>query len=424
MKIVLVSTYEKKGGAAVACERLMKALQKTDVKVRRIVLDKSTQNPDVVSVNDSFKQKIWNKIRFLSERFIIWMNNGFSRKNLFQVSIANAGNDISSLPEIQEADIIHLHWINQGMLSLDNIQELLALGKPVVWTLHDMWAFTGICHYSGDCAHFKEKCGCCPWLGRKGKTKDLSGRVLKLKRQLNYGKISFVACSSWLQRIASESTLLRNLNVYSIPNPIDTALFKPLEKLKAREKFSLVTGKKMILFGAVKLTDERKGYRYFCEAVKLLRESYPELQEQIELVFLGDIKGDMPEVGYFKSNFVGYLSDMNAIVQLYSAVDVFVIPSLEDNLPNTVMEAMACGTPVVGFDVGGIPEMIEHRRTGYVAEYKNSVDLMRGISWVLFEADTENLRKLSVERVKNLYREDIVAKQYISLYSELTVNGK
>lgn len=423
MKVVLICTSEKKGGAAVACDRLMKALQKADMEVKRIVLDKSTQNPDVLSVNGSFRLKIWNKFRFLWERFVIWKDNGFSRKTLFQVSIANTGTDVSRLPEVKVADIIHLHWINQGMLSLNNIRQLLGLGKPIVWTLHDMWAFTGICHYSGDCDRFQERCGCCPLLGTKAGNKDLSFRILQKKLKLDYGRIGFVTCSSWLQRIASESLLLKNQNVSSIPNPIDVSLFKPLEKQISREKFSLKTGKKLILFGAVKLTDERKGYRYFCEAVKLLQQSYPELKEQVELVFLGDIKGEMSEVEGYKSNFAGYLSDTNAIVQLYNAVDVFVIPSLEDNLPNTVMESMACGTPVVGFDVGGIPEMIVHKQTGYVAEYKNSMDLMRGIFWVLFEAGEKNLREHSVKRVRNLYGETVVAKQYISIYSELLVKG-
>ena len=145
MRVLIINTSERVGGAAVAASRLMRALQNSGVNVKMLVRDKQTQETNVVKLERN-RLMVWN---FIWERIVIWRANRFKRNNLFAVDIANTGTDITILPEFQQADVIHLHWINQGMLSLQNIRKILTSGKPVVWTMHDMWPCTGICHHAG-----------------------------------------------------------------------------------------------------------------------------------------------------------------------------------------------------------------------------------------------------------------------------------
>ena len=192
MKVLLVNTSENRGGAAVACKRLMISLKKQGISVKMLVRDKQTTSPDVISIGESECQERMNRLRFVHERLVIWLNNFFSRKNLFSVSIANTGMDITRLKEVKEADIIHLHWINQGMLSLKDIHKLIVLGKPMVWTMHDMWPCTGICHHARECSHYTRDCGNCFFLKLSG-NKDLSYRVFQKKLRVGYENILFVA---------------------------------------------------------------------------------------------------------------------------------------------------------------------------------------------------------------------------------------
>lgn len=419
MKVLLINTSERGGGAAVACNRLMRALNKLDgVEANMLVRDRSTLDSHVLSVNTSFYNCLLNYGRFCLERLKIFLCNGFSRKTLFAVSTATTGVNISARPEVKEADLIHLHWINQGMLSLKGIQELLKLGKPIVWTMHDMWVFTGICHYAGTCENFKKNCGQCIFLSSKF-TKDLSMHIFQRKQRLDYSAIHFIACSEWLKGIAGDSKLLGDGQVISIPNPIDSIAFAPVSKEQARVRFNLPIDKKLILFGAAKIADSRKGLYYFCEAMKMFMAHYPGLCKDVELLFLGGKGEDYLQKFEMKVHNIGYLSKQEDIVTLYNVADVFVIPSLEDNLPNTIMEALACGTPVVGFRTGGIPEMVTHLENGYIADYKNSTDLMRGIYWVLFEADYKIVSQKARQKVVENYTEEIIAQKYYNLYNQL-----
>jgi hypothetical protein len=183
MKILLVNTSSATGGAAVAARRLMNALEKNGAAVKMLVRDKDDEGDDkVVALPPSWRLK-WN---FVWERFVIWVHNKLSRKNLFAVDIANTGTDITTLPEFQQADIIHLHWVNQGMLSLKNIRKILASGKPVVWTLHDMWPCTAVCHHAQLCDGFTKDCSQCEYLTFP-KCENLPHKVFLQKKQI-YGK--------------------------------------------------------------------------------------------------------------------------------------------------------------------------------------------------------------------------------------------
>lgn len=417
MKICILSTSEKRGGAAVAAGRLMKALQSSGVNVKMVVRDKQTLDENVISVNTSWIKRKINTVRFIWERVVIWKTNCFHRQNLFTISIASTGTDISKLREVQEADIIHLHWINQGLLSLADIKKLTGLGKPMLWTMHDMWPCTGICHHARECVKYQSECQRCPFLRYPG-VDDLSSKVFKKKQQLNYGQITFVTCSKWLEDQAHKSVLLKKSKLRSIPNPLDTSLFIPSDTENARKQFNLPLGKQLLLFGAAKISDSRKGFEYFFQAMESFAREYPNMNDKLELVFLGGSDIDLPNSILYKANFVGYLTENADIVNLYNAVNLFVLPSLEENLPNMIMESMACGTPVVGFNAGGIPEMIDHKANGYVANYKDSEDLMRGIYWALFEADYQSLCNNARRKVIENYSEEVVATKYMELYGQ------
>ncbi|EJX03345.1 glycosyltransferase, group 1 family protein [gut metagenome] len=363
----------------------------------------------------------WKLIgKFVWERIIIWKANHFHKKNIFAVDIANTGTDITSLPEFQQADIIHLHWINQGMLSLNNLNKIFSSGKPIVWTMHDMWPCTGICHHARECDHYQTECHHCPFINNGKKQKDLSYRIFR-KKQAVYRKqtITFVACSHWLEEKARHSSLLSGHHITCIPNPINTNLFKPRNKQEARQRCKLPLDKKLILFGSVKITDKRKGIDYLIKACRMLAQHHPELTKQLGVVTFGKQSQQLINMLPFQVIPLDFISDEHQLVNIYNAVDIFVTPSLEENLPNTIMEAMACGIPCVGFHVGGIPEMIDHLHNGYVARYKSAEDLANGIYWVLTEPSYTGLSEEAYRKVVTHYSEHVIAKRFTDLYNKL-----
>ena len=415
MKIVILNTSERTGGAAVAANRLSKALRKAGVEVSMLVRDRKTDDPAVASVNMSFIARKVNFIRFVWERLVIFVCNGFSRKNLFQVSIANTGTDITKHPLVKEADVIHLHWINQGFLSLGDLKKLTEMGKPIVWTLHDLWPATAICHYPAGCERYQSGCQDCPMI-QKNPIIDLAATVFKRKGRIGLSTIHFVGCSQWITKEAKKGAWLKEAEFTSIPNPIDISVFKPMGKAEARKRFGLPEHTFLLLFAAAKLSDTRKGAAFLIEACERLQKKFP---NPIEIVLMGSSPEELISGFPVKVNPLGYISDPASMVAAYASADLFVIPSLEDNLPNTIMEAMACGTPCVGFDTGGIPEMIDHKKNGYIARYKDAEDLAAGIEWVLTNQTSLSLGEACVDKVRTSYQESVVAGLYTGLYNRL-----
>ena len=418
MRILFLNTSESKGGAAIAAKRLMNSLQKEGIDVSMMVRDKATADPSVIKIRSS---KWLNKIRFTYERLGIFIQNGFNRENLFAVSQANTGGDILRYSEVKCADVIHIHWINQGFLSLKDIRRLVTIGKPIVWTMHDMWPCTGICHHARDCTSYTSQCGSCFFLQSK-KAHDLSTVVFRKKQRWIFSNqnITMVGCSKWLEEKAKTSALTKKHHVVSIPNPIDVQQFNShIDKRGCRRQLGLPKHKQLILFGAANVTDKRKGIYYLIEAIDRLLAVDPLLAEKMGIVVFGEAKAEFVSLLKIPVYPLGYVSDVGQIVVLYNAIDVFVTSSLEENLPNTIMEAMACGVSCVGFHIGGIPEMIDHKENGYVALYKDADDLARGIDWVLNKADREKLSFNARKKVEENYSEAVVAKQYIDLYRSL-----
>ena len=412
MKVVIVNTSEKVGGAAIAANRLMEALKKNGVSAKMIVRDRQTDKISVVAV----KQQSWRlALNFLWERGIIFLSNGFSRKNLFQIDIANTGTDITTMPEFQQADVVHLHWVNQGFLSLDNIDKILRSGKKIVVTMHDQWYFTGVCHYSGDCLNYRDQCRNCPLIRGRVK-KDISWKVFNRKRRMYANAdITFVGCSQWIAGLARTATLFQGKKVVSIPNAINMDVFHPEDKALARQSLGLPSDRRLLLFGSQRITDKRKGFKYLVEACEHIHRNYPEWTDKIGIVVVGAKSETIDSMLPFPVYAVDYVSDEKSMVEIYNAVDLYVTPSLQDNLPNTIVESMACGVPCVGFRVGGIPEMIDHEKNGYVAQYKDAVDFANGILWSLGDS-YDDLCTKAYEKAVATYSEKRVAEKYKEIY--------
>ena len=415
MRVLIVNTSERNGGAAVAANRLMEALNNHGVKAKMLVRDKQSDSLTVVGLQG----KWWQQWCFLWERLVIFCHLHFSRKHLFELDIANTGTDITRLPEFREADIIHLHWINQGTLSLGIIRKILNSGKPVVWTMHDIWPATAICHLTLGCNKFKTGCHHCKYLPGNGSTRDLSAKIWRRKQHLLDGQsITFVACSRWLEAEAKMSALLNGQKVTNIPNSIDISIYKVGNRSEARQRLGLPTDKQMILFVSQRVTNLNKGMEYLIEACNQLASKHPEMKETTAVAILGghaeDVVAELP----FEAYPLGYVSEEYRIADVYRAANVFVLPSLSENLPNTIMESMACGIPCVGFKVGGIPEEIDHLKNGYVAVYRNAEDLARGIRWILCEADYDSLSASAVKKVSRCYSQQSVALKYTEIYNE------
>ena len=414
MRVLIVNTSERTGGAAVAANRLKDALNNNGVKAKMLVRDKTTDDITVVGIGGGWRSHLF----FLWERWCVFWHLRFNKKHLFEIDIANIGHDITSLPEFKEADVIHLHWINQGMLSLRGIRKILDSGKPVVWTMHDIWPATSFCHVTLDCRNYERQCGQCRYLCGKSSIKDYSAKIWRRKQRILQGQIiHFVACSRWLAGAARRSGLLERQRVESIPNAIDTKIYHPKNREQARQRLQLPQDKRLILFVAQRVTNTNKGIQYLIDACSKLVADYPEMAESTGMLLLGGHAEELEDRFPLPVYPLGYVNEESRIVDVYSAADVFVMPSLSENLPNTIMEAMACGIPCVVFRVGGIPEMIVHQKTGYVAEYKNADDLAKGIRWAL-DADPEQICSNATRKVAQEYSQSAVAKEYIEVYNE------
>jgi glycosyltransferase involved in cell wall biosynthesis len=416
MKITIVNTSDIRGGAAIAALRLFKTIRKTFPETLMLVREKLGSERGVIGLNRSFWKKIFIKTRFYLEIFS-FMFRAESRERWFAFSTAAFGQDIVRRQEILNADIIHLHWINNGFLTPATIKKLVETGKPLVWSLHDMWAFTGGCHYPGTCEKFMKNCGNCPFL-KSPSEKDLSYRIHNQKlKSYAEGNISFIAVSNWMAENARKSSLIGNRRIEVIPNPIDTDIYKPGVKSEIREKLGLPRDKFLIISGAANLNDKRKGFAFLLQALHEMKEKRPDISEKFGLITFGKSSAvvNTPIPVYPQA----YLKDDYSIAKLYQAADVFVLPTLEDNLPSTVMESLSCGTPVVAFNTGGIPDMVDHLQNGYLAELKNTGELANGIHWVEKHSDLSLLHNTCRKKVVENFSNEVVSAKYIEFYRSM-----
>jgi glycosyltransferase involved in cell wall biosynthesis len=410
MKVLFLSTSDVKGGAAIASFRLFQALKKTGVDINMLVAEKYSSEDNVTSACSNIFKKANYKTRYYLEKTYLFRQLKESR-DIFFFSSANFGIDVSLHPLVLQADIIHYHWINHAFLSIENLKKIMALGKPVVCHLHDMWAFTGGCHYTGDCNNFITGCGNCPML-KQPHHHDLSSSIIKAKKELYQApNLHFVASSQYLKNIADQSLLLHLKKTQALPIPIDTNTFKRKNVIQARKKFGISLDKTILLFGSQNVVHKRKGFHYFVEAINLLAAQNNDFRKNAEVVVFGKTQKDLQPYLNIQVKSLGTLH-VNELNDVYSAADAYIIPSLEDNLPNTVLESLACETPVVAFHTGGIPEMVTHQVNGYLATYKSVESLAEGIMWTISHRPKAKLNE-------NIYGEASVSKKYIEYYAKL-----
>ncbi len=381
--VLTLNSEDAVGGAARAAYRMHTALQGVGVDSKMLVGIKWSNDPSVV--------RMWNKygrLRLAAIGRLDLLPFGYSWDYGREFSVGWLEHGATRKLRQWPSSIVHVHWIGRGFLP---IRALGRLNRPVVFTLHDTWAFTGGCHYPQDCTRYRDSCGSCPYLSSTGK-RDLSRWVLKTKKKAwKVTDLTVVAPSKWIAKCAESSSLLRHARIVVIPNCLDTRVFKPLNKVFAREVFNF-GDKQIILAGGWSIEkDARKGFDLLQTAMKHLASRG--LADRATLVVFGAPQSGDNDYSAFQMRQVGHLHDDESLATCYSAADIFVAPSRQDNLPNTVMEAMACGTPCVAFDIGGMADMIEHKKNGYLARPFDVHDLAYGISWVL--EDEERRRALA-----------------------------
>ena len=416
MRILQLCTSDT-GGAGRAAYRLHRGLQAVGVDSQMMVQIKQCDDR-AVSAAAGFVDKLDAKLKIAEQldRLPLKFN---SASELAEFSLNWAAN--RQLPRIvrHNPDAIVLHWISHGFLSIETIAKLR---KPTIWTLHDMWPFTGGCHYNQECERYLLACGNCPSL-HSDSDRDLSSWVWKRKqRSWRLLDLTAVAPSRWLAECASASSLFEQIRVEVIPNGLDLAVYQPIDRQLARQRLNIASDKLTILYGAMNaMSTPRKGFELLQLALHQLGKT--EWRDRIELIVFGASRPEHPLDFGFKTHYIGSLSDDIALSFVYAAADVFVAPSIQDNLPNTVLEATACGTPTVAFDIGGMPDLIDPYHTGYLAAPFDIADLVKGIVWTL--EDRSRHQQLSHQAREKAVREfslELQAKRYHRLAAELVAN--
>lgn len=409
MKVTLVNHSDTLGGASVVSLRLLEALCNEGIDTRMIV--KNVHGPA-----DSRIRKVTGgnaKKEFLLERVRIFASNGLSRSRLFKVSTGDRGLPIADDPWIADADVIVLNWFNQGMMSLDELRRLAAWGKPIVWTMHDMWAMTGICHHAGDCLKYRSHCGACPFLGRPHRQHDLSAKIFDQKAELYDDiNINFVAVSRWLADCASHSALLGNRNVEVIHNAFPLESFSNIPRRSRTELGLPDDGSRLIAMCAARLDDSIKDLPTAIRALNSCNAAEP-----ICAVFCGDIRNpeilDTLEVPFVR---LGKITDSDRLADIYAHCTAVISSSKFETLPTTLIEGMAAGAFAVGFGGDGRDEIIDHLSTGYLARKGDVADLAKGIEWAV--ATTRDKAEL-LRSVEKKFDSRAIAREYINLFERL-----
>lgn len=416
MKVLHINSSDSSGGAARACLDISNALNKSGINSRVLVQTKHSDQKEVQSINVNLYDRLITRIRRTLDYLIIKLLTVEKRGRF---TIPYTGKDITKLKAVKDADIINFHWVNEGFLSLKSLEQIAGLGKPLVWTLHDMWAFTGGCHYSLGCRKFETECLECPSLKFSSKN-DFSNKIFRNKiRLFKEQDFNIVTCSNWLSEEVKKSSLLKNANIRVIPNTLKTDIYKPLDKTAVLKELNLDENKKYILFGTMSLKDERKGLDLFMKCVDVLCEKSSSFADNTQLIIAGSEKNISGMHLPVETKFLGRLNSEKDIAKFYNAGCLFVAPSREDNLPNTVMESLSCGTPVAAFNIGGMSDMIDHKINGYLAEPFNIEDLADGINWILTHPDPLKLTDNSRSKIINNFTYQKIAETYSGYYDSL-----
>lgn len=394
--------------------KLLKLYRNIGIEVKLLVLDSSVNDEDVIKIYPSLLTKILRKCSIKNSWGKIRKQKQFIDEGIPFSIITEYGIDITKNKYVKEADIIQVHWIGARYLSPENIVQLTNMGKPVVFINHDSSLFTGGCHIRLGCENFMEGCGKCPEL-HSSYNEDITSYIVDNKSKIDKSNSIVVSPSKWMDYNASMSMVFKGCEHHVIPNPIDTEVFKPLDKNKIRKKYGVNLEKTVLLFGAVNAVSAvHKGYDYLVSAIKKLCQLYD--TSNIELVVFGSDGGDS-NICNIPIRYLGKLNE-EEMVEAYSLSDVYVFPSIDDNFPGTVLEASACELPVVSFTTGGVPDIVDHKVTGYLANYKDSDDLAMGIRWIL-DSNMRQLGKNARIRMSHNFSNDIICELHKNLFEKL-----
>ncbi|OBV29043.1 hypothetical protein BKN38_05825 [Helicobacter sp. CLO-3] len=422
MRVVHVTSLDS-GGAANSCTRVHRSLLQYGVDSIVLTMSKTSSIAGVERLARTRPQKLMEKLRApLSQLPLMFYPK--RHKDIFSPNIPFfTPHNRTLLKRLKELkpDIVHLHWIENGFL---NIKDLESIDAPMLWSLHDMNPYTGGCHYvEPSCNGFLEYCRNCPALDSNRKY-DLSFWTFFRKRR-TYGrlkKLTIHGPSKWMAEDAKKSSLLKNKPIISFPTPVDTKIYAPMSKVIAREILTITPNKKIIAFGATDIGIARKGFAELESALKMLPD---DLKSQCEIVVFGanqlGATSEAPQIAGINAHFLGRLGDDISLRIAYNAADIFVTPSLAENLSNAIMESLSCGTPVVAFDIGGNGDMISHKQNGYLAKERDIADLAKGLEWILRldASEYEALSQRARQSAESKFSMGVVAKQYIEAYSKI-----
>jgi glycosyltransferase involved in cell wall biosynthesis len=420
LKVLSVCTSDSNGGAARAAYRIHQGVRELGVDSRMFVKDKQTQDDSVIALeayiphNPIFQAFDWTRNKVRNKLQHARWNRFPEREQVFMSDLR--GTDLHGALQKLDYDVLHLHWINQRFISLDDLPK----GKPIVWTLHDSWPFCGVCHYFLNCEGYKKQCGCCPFL-HSGKINDLSYQVWKKKARIYKDlNLHIVTPSQWLGNCAKASCLFGRFPVTVIPNCLDVDAFRPLNEEdlspKWQKLYQLSKKKPLLLFGAVNAAkDKIKGFNHLISALKLLEEHH----RDFELVVFGADESNLSIDVNIPIHYVGYVNNTEELASLYNLASVMVVPSLTENLSCAIMESLSCATPVVAFNIGGNGDMIEHKVNGYLAKEKDDADLAEGIRWCIENNAENRLGVAGREKVLREYTFETVCGKYKALYESV-----
>jgi glycosyltransferase involved in cell wall biosynthesis len=412
-RVIQICTTAVHGGAAKAAHRLHRALAKEEVKSKMLVAQRFSTDEDSLEYNPV------TPVPAAFGRAFFRLGRRWHRPRprkagaYFTPEWTLTGWRLVS--QIPPCNLVNLHWV-ADLLDYRTLPQLTAR-IPVVWTFHDMNAFTGGCHYSGSCERYKARCGACPQLKTSSGENDMTRRIFDRKQRIfariSSDRFTIVCPSGWLAREAGRSTLCQRFDTRIIPNGVDLRDYYPVEQTEARRRFDLPAGARVVLFVAEQIEDPRKGFRFLLKALDAIR-AIPDLL----LVTLG--RGDTSFLSGPLFRHLGPMHDSGSLRSAYSAADVFALPSLQDNLPNTILESMACGTPVAGFDAGGVGEAVIDGQTGLLAPTGDDSAFAANLRAVL---DDQQLRRTlgceSLVRIKQEYAVTLQARRYAALYREI-----
>jgi glycosyltransferase involved in cell wall biosynthesis len=403
MNVLHINQSDISGGAAIAGYRLHQGLLAQGIDSRLLVGRVETNSDRIAAVPSKYRTE--KQLLRVTSRL------GFNYLNLV------SSFDIPKHSFYKNADILNFHNLHTGYFNYLAIPALTE-NKPAVFTLHDMWSFTGHCAYSYDCDRWKTGCGKCPYPDTYPTiARDNTHLEWKLKNWLySRSNLTIVTPSHWLTEQAQQS-MLNRFRVHHIPYGIDTEAYQPLDPQQCRSVLGIPTSKKVLMFGAESLKDSRKGGDLLLLALQNLPAS---LKTETVLLTIGNAGEAISEAVGIATLNLGYVSSDRLKSIAYSAADLFIFPTRADNLPLVLQESMACGTPMVSFKIGGVPDLVRPNVTGYLATPEDADDFSNGIVQLLEDEKQrdemrQNCRAIALEE----YPLELQAKRYLEFYHQI-----